>query len=562
MGITERVREEFYDRICSEHVLLLCALDVDSLCAVKILQSLFKADNVEHTVVPVDGKASLQQAFTDQADQVKSVVLVNCGGSINLLELLQPEQDSVTFYVVDSRRPYELDNVYSQDQVQLVVREGEELELPAFEEVYNSDMEDESDDEYFSDSEDGPTAKRRKTGDEDSYQTRKRKHLWKKKREEILYKYYEFNTHGTSASLLMYELAMKMSRDSNDLLWWAILGLTEQLLYEKVDRERYVTDLHALQPYVIRHNRTSEDETPSAINSMRIAFDNELRLALYRHWSLYESLCHSEYTACRFKVWTMKGHKKLMEFLADMGLPLVQSKQKFASMEMQHRDTFKESFTESARKYQVEDFTYGSFVAQFGYKNKFCAGDLVYSSTALIEATDTSYSQGFLMALEGLSRTNMTKMQAGIEAAKRQQVAIVTQIRNFVDTHQVVCAGPFVYAYVEEGTPNVKMFSKPHTLAKLARFLREAWITSNKKAKDIPFIVSAPYDVEESTCIITGVPPHSEHTHRSEFAKAFQHAADRIQARATFDHFDGAVFVIKKDDRGKFFDALTALSAF
>ena len=40
-----------------------------------------------------------------------------------------------------------------------------------------------------------------------------------------------------------------------------------------------------------------------------------------------------------------------------------------------------------------------------------------------------------------------------------QQVAIVTQIRNFIDTHQVVCAGPFVYAYVEEvrllcGHPN------------------------------------------------------------------------------------------------------------
>jgi len=47
-----------------------------------------------------------------------------------------------------------------------------------------------------------------------------------------------------------------------------------------------------------------------------------------------------------------------------------------------------------------------------------------------------------------------------------------------------------------------------------------------------------------------------------EFSKAFQHAADRIQARATFDHFDETVFVIKKEDRGKFFDALTALSAF
>lgn len=54
----------------------------------------------------------------------------------------------------------------------------------------------------------------------------------------------------------MYDLAVKMSKDTNYLLWWAILGLTEQLLYEKVDRERYVTDLHALQPHVIRHNRT------------------------------------------------------------------------------------------------------------------------------------------------------------------------------------------------------------------------------------------------------------------------------------------------------------------
>ncbi len=43
---------------------------MDSLCAVKILQSLFKADNVEHTLIPVDGRASLQQAFADQADQV------------------------------------------------------------------------------------------------------------------------------------------------------------------------------------------------------------------------------------------------------------------------------------------------------------------------------------------------------------------------------------------------------------------------------------------------------------------------------------------------------------
>ena len=47
----------------------------------------------------------------------------------------------------------------------------------------------------------------------------------------------------------------------------------------------------------------------------------------------------------------------------------------------------------------------------------------------------------------------------------------------------------------------------------------------------------------------------------SEFTKAFQHAADRIQARASFDYFNGSVIQLQKDDRGKFFDALTALSA-
>lgn len=48
------------------------------------------------------------------------------------------------------------------------------------------------------------------------------------------------------ASLIMYELAWKMSKDSNDLLWWAAIGLTHQYLYEKIDRYlgRYYFKVH------------------------------------------------------------------------------------------------------------------------------------------------------------------------------------------------------------------------------------------------------------------------------------------------------------------------------
>ena len=65
---------------------------------------------------------------------------MNCGGCINLLELLQPEEEDVRFFIIDSRRPFELDNVYNQEQVNLVMREGEELEIPSFDDIYTSDV--------------------------------------------------------------------------------------------------------------------------------------------------------------------------------------------------------------------------------------------------------------------------------------------------------------------------------------------------------------------------------------------------------------------------------------
>ena len=46
-------------------MLLLCALDVDSLCACKILAAMFRADDVEHTVVPVRGKEDVKTSFKD-----------------------------------------------------------------------------------------------------------------------------------------------------------------------------------------------------------------------------------------------------------------------------------------------------------------------------------------------------------------------------------------------------------------------------------------------------------------------------------------------------------------
>ena len=61
----------------------------------------------------------------------------------------------------------------------------------------------------------------------------------------------------------MFELAWKLSRDSNDLLWWAIIGVTEQQLLGKVESKTSVLDSGKLQSHMIRLAHLSQNGTDS-----------------------------------------------------------------------------------------------------------------------------------------------------------------------------------------------------------------------------------------------------------------------------------------------------------
>jgi len=41
-------------------------------------------------------------------------------------------------------------------------------------------------------------------------------------------------------------------------------------------------------------------------------------------------------------------------------------------------------------------------------------------------------------------------MEKGIELARRQLKAIIAQVQTFLDMHQVISAGPFLYAFMQE----------------------------------------------------------------------------------------------------------------
>ena len=56
------------------------------------------------------------------------IVLIDCGGNLNISEVLEPLPDSQVF-VLDSHTPYDLDNVYDGQSVKMVIPETFDLEV-------------------------------------------------------------------------------------------------------------------------------------------------------------------------------------------------------------------------------------------------------------------------------------------------------------------------------------------------------------------------------------------------------------------------------------------------
>lgn len=129
--------------------------------------------------------------------------------------------------------------------------------------------------------------------------------------------------------------------------------------------------------------------TIAGAQSGQIQETAEYRFFLHRHWSLYESMFHSSYIASRFSVWNTRGLSKLQELLAEMGISLSQCKQSYNFMSPELRQHFRNMINSGAiqEKYGLKDTTvmYKSFVRYSGYKTPLAAGDVVQSTTALLE---------------------------------------------------------------------------------------------------------------------------------------------------------------------------------
>lgn len=347
-----------------------------------------------------------------------------------------------------------------------------------------------------------------------------------------------------------------MSKDSLDLLWWAIVGITEQLLLGKIESSTYTIETQKIQSHV---SRLSSKINENSLTSIRISYENDLYLALYRHWSVKESIKNSIYSACKMKLWTLNGKKRLNELFVEMGLPLVQARQQFNSMDLLMKKDFYKMIEKTAEKYNMPNIIYGSFTLQYGYKSRYAAADYVYAMMALIEQIehDRTVESCFMDALECLSRTKKCTLETGIDKAKVLLNAIFKQVKTSLETQQVYSAGPFLYLILQE--ENI-LFSSPYGLAMLSKFMLNGYVSvaRSKRTRELPFIACIPIDVSREICLLIGIPPIGDDT-KNLFGKAFEQAAIKSTAAIAQDFFDTNVIQIKQSDFPKFIDALTVL---
>lgn len=118
--------------------------DVDAICACRILQSLLRFEHILYTICVIRGVNDLKSAYRENSDDVKYFVLINCGGTLDIVELLEPEED-IVFFVLDSHRPTDLCNIYSEGQIRLLWRHEDDNDVPNFEDIFSED--EDNDDE-------------------------------------------------------------------------------------------------------------------------------------------------------------------------------------------------------------------------------------------------------------------------------------------------------------------------------------------------------------------------------------------------------------------------------
>ncbi|EPX73193.1 DNA replication pre-initiation complex subunit Cdc45 [Schizosaccharomyces octosporus yFS286] len=558
-----KIKEASISGGCVVHIFV--ALDPDALCACKLLSRLLKADFISHKIRPVSGYRDLENAnetILEKNEDLKFLILLNCGNMVDLNGYLKSDED-ISVYVIDSHRPYNLDNLYRENRIYIFDDGDIEEDMGkihdawfALESLPSSDEESdssESENAPEDDSNDGqdedesnnpselPKRSRRRYSAETEQRRVIRKDIIRKKKEYhyVLAEYYDTGSwFGESITNMLYSLGSMLGREDNDMLWLAIIGLTSLEVHCRSSKKYFDRSYNLLKDEVNRLNPVPLERTNvgrphgKTPYDQSIRLEDEFRFMLIRHWSLYNAMLHSAYVGSRLHIWSEEGRKRLHKLLAKMGLSLVECKQTYIHMDMNLKKTLKSSLQRFAPLYGLDDVIFHSFTRTYGFKCTLSASDVAYAISALLEVggagtflqaknvtkepdmTEEQYLQkfeeeqkqewlkNFYDAYDALD--NVNALEKALKLAMDMQRSIVRTGIALLEKRAIKALRSFRIGLISEG-PDIRIFQHPLALTKLSLWVSEAIREQEKelgKLKHLPLVLAVMIEEKNSYLIV------------------------------------------------------------
>lgn len=519
----------------------------------------------------------------------------------------EEEEDSLQCFVIDSHRPIHLGNIYAQnvfvldDMLQSIQSEN----LP--EDNSDLSMNESSSDGSSSSSEESSLSERDFDSDDSFSRKRKRrekKYTSRKNRRKVLNQYYLSTSYGAASSMVAYEIAKETSKDTNELLWLAIVGLTTYYVHGDMNTDTYHRLFQGAQTEVASKNSDEAKTmlTGEAFDTVipvsedgRITANEDYRFFLYRHWNLYDAMLYSNYVSTNMALWTARGKKTLERLIAKIGIPLKSCRQKFGFMSDKLKTRLELRLEECSKEFDLEHVRFHTFNRRDGFSESISASDVVHSTTALLEcdnstsldlntsssvttnATSSSSSSSsspssspdrnhslsstndsgatyvqedeikwierFNLAYDSLRRSSKVTYRHGIARAKQLQQVVFQMATSVIERKQIKCAGPFRYTVLQNlTTAESSFFVQPRILTRLAKFVVSAYRDQGKwtNRRALPYVVCVPNEKRNTHLVVGVMCPGRFEVQGNYLGRAFRVTADELEAQYKHDRFDAA----------------------
>lgn len=547
-------------------VIFVSCLNVDALCATKMLSQLFKKQLVQSQLVPVFGYSELKHHYSRLDDNVSSVILVGCGGSIDIEAFLEIDPNEYlvetddenkghikkfkrNIYVFDTHRPWNLDNIFGSEIVSCLddgtVEDYLGEQKDAYFKLMEADNESTDDDEYPDEDteedephddtdEDDDVLNRKRpspTGEEHTKKQRKERKKLINKYENILEEYYSQGTSVVdSLSLQVYSLISTIGECSLQYLWLTILGASS---LDTPHPQVYNRLYPLLQDEVKRLSPSSHlSKTPDTLS---LEIQPDYYLFLLRHSSLYDSFYYSNYVNAKLSLWNENGKKRLHKMFARMGISLSIAQETWLYMDHSIKRELGIIFDKNLDRYGLQDIIRDGFVRTMGYRGAVSGSEFVEALMALLEVglsitrgnngenTDNieeilavegkenlqsqaqkKWVANFWLSWDALDDDKVELLNRGIKHARILQKVVFNTGVAILEKKLIKNLRIYRLCVLQDG-PDLDLYRNPLTLLRLGNWLIECCAESEDKQL-LPLVLAS-LNENTDTYLVAGLPP-------------------------------------------------------